>query len=567
MELGQLLVDEGLITSEQLTLARNEKSTDRIDHTLIKMGLTTEDAVLRTLSSEFWMEYIDLKDVEVDVELLTKFPTSAIYRHSLLPLYRQNGHVVVATDNPLNLEGLDELGTVSGLRLEPVLTRSNELRLRIRELLGVGGDTINELVRQRSEEGIELLEEIEEDFGELAEGAQAPSVIKLVNELLIEAVKLGTSDIHIEPQEHSLRVRYRIDGMLRIQPVPAEIIHFYSAIVTRLKIMSHLNIAEKRLPQDGRIKLRVSGREVDVRVSIIPMSHGEGVVMRLLDKAKMKFDLKNVGMPPSIVTGFKELISLPHGIILVTGPTGSGKSTTLYSALNEIKDPATKIITVEDPVEYQMDGISQIQVHSRIGLTFAAGLRSILRHDPDVVLIGEIRDGETATAAIQAALTGHVVFSTLHTNYAPSAFTRLVDMGVEPYLVASTVEGVLAQRLVRLLCPHCKKKVPVGMAQDLPADFPKYKVEFVYEPVGCRECTDTGYSGRIGVFELLTTDEKLQEMCADNASATKIRAHAVQHGMRTLRQSGWEQVEIGVTSVSEVVRITRGDIVGQVAAW
>ena len=566
MELGQLLVDEGLITSEQLTLARNEKSTDRIDHTLIKMGLTTEDAVLRTLSSEFGMEYIDLKDVEVDVELLTKFPTSAIYRHSLLPLYRQNGHVVVATDNPLNLEGLDELGTVSGLRLEPVLTRSNELRLRIRELLGVGGDTINELVRQRSEEGIELLEEIEEDFGELAEGAQAPSVIKLVNELLIEAVKLGTSDIHIEPQEHSLRVRYRIDGMLRIQPVPAEIIHFYSAIVTRLKIMSHLNIAEKRLPQDGRIKLRVSGREVDVRVSIIPMSHGEGVVMRLLDKAKMKFDLKNVGMPPSIVTGFKELISLPHGIILVTGPTGSGKSTTLYSALNEIKDPATKIITVEDPVEYQMDGISQIQVHSRIGLTFEAGLRSVLRHDPDVVLIGEIRDGETATAAIQAALTGHVVFSTLHTNDAPSAFTRLVDMGVEPYLVASTVEGVLAQRLVRRLCPHCKKKVPVGMAQDLPADFPKDKVEFVYEPVGCRECTDTGYSGRIGVFELLTTDEKLQEMCADNASATKIRAHAVQHGMRTLRQSGWEQVEIGVTSVSEVVRITRGDIVGQVAA-
>ncbi len=563
MELGQLLVDEGLITSDQLKLARNEKNSERIDHTLIKMGLTTEDAVLRILSTEFGMDYIDLKDVEVDRELLARFPTSAIYRHSLLPLYRRNGHVVVvATDNPLNLEGLDELGTVSGLRLEPVLARSNELSLRIRELLGVGGDTINELVRQRSEEGIELLEEIEEDFGELAEGAQAPSVIKLVNELLIEAVKLGTSDIHIEPQEHSLRVRYRIDGMLRIQPVPAEINHFYSAIVTRLKIMSHLNIAEKRLPQDGRIKLRVSGREVDVRVSIIPMTHGEGVVMRLLDKAKMKFDLKNVGMPPSIVNGFKELIGLPHGIILVTGPTGSGKSTTLYSALNEIKDPATKIITVEDPVEYQMDGISQIQVHSRIGLTFAAGLRSILRHDPDVVLIGEIRDGETATAAIQAALTGHVVFSTLHTNDAPSAFTRLVDMGVEPYLVASTVEGVLAQRLVRRLCPHCKKKVPVADATDLPPDFPKDKVEFVYEPVGCRECTDTGYSGRIGVFELLVTDEKLQEMCAENASATKIRAHAVKNGMRTLRQSGWEQVEIGVTSVAEVIRITRGDIVG-----
>ena len=296
MELGQLFVDEGLVTSKQLGLAKSEQADDRIDQTLIKMGLVTEDAVLKLLANEFGMEYIDLKDVEVDVELLTKFPTSAIYRHSLLPLYRQNGHVVVATDDPLNLEGIDELGTVSGLRLEPVLTRRNELGARIRELLGVGGDTINELVRQRSEEGIELLEDIEEDYGELAEGAQAPSVIRLVNELLIEAVKVQTSDVHIEPQENGLRVRYRIDGMLRIQSVPTEISHFYSAIVTRLKIMSHLNIAEKRLPQDGRIKLRVSGREVDVRVSIIPMTHGEGVVMRLLDKEKMTFDLKNVGM-------------------------------------------------------------------------------------------------------------------------------------------------------------------------------------------------------------------------------------------------------------------------------
>ena len=561
MELGQLLLDEGLVTSDQLELARDGQQDERIDQALIRMGLVSEDDVLKTLSSEFGMEYIDLKNIQIDQELLMEFPTSAIYRHSLLPLYRENGHVVVATGDPLNLEGLDELSTVSGMRLEPVVTRSNELGNRIRELLGVGGDTINELVRQRSEEGIELLEEIEEDYGELAEGAQAPSVIRLVNELLIEAVKLQTSDVHIEPQESGLRVRYRIDGMLRVQSVPAEINHFYSAIVTRLKIMSHLNIAEKRLPQDGRIKLRVSGREVDVRVSIIPMIHGEGVVLRLLDKARMTFDLKNVGMPPTIVRRFKELIGLPHGIILVTGPTGSGKSTTLYSALNEIKTPDTKIITVEDPVEYQMDGISQIQVHSRIGLTFAAGLRSILRHDPDVVLIGEIRDGETAQSAIQAALTGHVVFSTLHTNDAPSAFTRLVDMGVEPYLVASTVEGILAQRLVRRLCPDCKVEVRSDSV-DLPSDFPDPRPEFIYEPRGCRECTDTGYSGRIGVFELLTTDGTLQQMCADNQSATKIREYALKHGMTTLRQSGWEQVEAGVTSVEEIVRITRGDIIG-----
>ncbi|MCA9066944.1 MAG: type II/IV secretion system protein, partial [Planctomycetaceae bacterium] len=381
--------------------------------------------------------------------------------------------------------------------------------------LGVGGDTINQLVRQRSEEGIELLEEIDEDHGELAEGAQAPSVIRLVNELLLEAVKQQTSDVHIEPEERGLRIRFRMDGMLRVQPVPAEINHFYSAIVTRLKIMSHLNIAEKRLPQDGRIKLRVQGREVDVRVSIIPMLHGEGVVMRLLDKARMKFDLKHVGMPPSVSTIFRDLITLPHGIILVTGPTGSGKSTTLYSALNEIRDPTTKIITVEDPVEYHMDGISQIQVHSRIGLTFAAGLRSILRHDPDVVLIGEIRDGETAQAAIQASLTGHLVLSTLHTNDAPSALTRLIDLGIEPYLVSGSVEAILAQRLVRRLCVHCRERYcpdcQTRRVHQLPDDRPLYRA------VGCRECRGTGYSGRVGIFELMTMNVRLRDLCSRKA--------------------------------------------------
>lgn len=561
MELGQLLLAEGLVTREQLAAARDAQAGTRVDQALIKMGVLTEDAVLRAFSDELGMKYIDLKDVEVDLELLAQFPTSSIYRHALLPLYRENGHVIVATGDPLNLEGLDELSTVTGLKLSPVLTRSGELTNRINDLLGVGGDTINQLVRKRSEEGIELLEEIEEDFGELAEGAQAPSVIRLVNELLMEAVKQQTSDIHIEPQENGMRVRYRMDGMLRIQPVPQEIFHFYSAIVTRLKIMSHLNIAEKRLPQDGRIKLRVSGREVDVRVSIIPMMHGEGVVMRLLDKSRMSFDLKAVGMPPTCLGIFRQLLDLPHGIILVTGPTGSGKSTTLYSALNEIKDPTTKIITVEDPVEYHMDGISQIQVHSRIGLTFAAALRSILRHDPDVVLIGEIRDGETAQSAIQASLTGHLVFSTLHTNDAPSAFTRLIDMGVEPYLVASTVEGILAQRLVRRLCKHCKKKV-ASNSLDLPADFPADQIEFVYEAVGCRECRDTGYAGRIGVFELLKTDAMIQRMCAEHKSSTEIRDYALSAGMTTLRSSGWEQVQAGVTSIDEIARITRGDIIG-----
>ncbi|MCL4110383.1 UNVERIFIED_CONTAM: hypothetical protein GTU68_025395 [Idotea baltica] len=495
------------------------------------------------------MQYIDLKEIEVDSELLNKFPTTAIFRHTILPLYRNNGRVVVATSDPLDLEGLDELSSISGFRLEPVVTRHNELDTLIKDHLGVGGDTINQLVAQRSEEaGVELLEDIDDVDGELAEGATAPSVIRLVNELLIEALDQQASDVHVEPEEHGLKIRFRVDGMLRVQPVPPEINHFASAITTRLKIMSHLNIAEKRKPQDGRIKLRVSGREIDVRVSVIPMMHGEGLCLRILDKDKMVFNLKSIGMPANIADPFRELITMPHGIVLVTGPTGSGKSTTLYSSLAEIKNAETKIITVEDPVEYQMAGISQIQVHSRIGLTFAAGLRSILRHDPDVVLIGEIRDGETATSAIQASLTGHLVFSTLHTNDAPSAFTRLIDMGVEPYLVASTVEGVVAQRLIRVLCKHCRKEA-----------------ETIYGPVGCRECKETGYSGRVGVYELLHNDANIKKLVVESASAGVVRDYALKNGMSTLRMSGWQQVLAGKTSVDEVLRITRGDVIAGAA--
>ena len=323
--------------------------------------------------------------------------------------------------------------------------------------------------------------------------------------------------------------------------------------------MAHLNIAEKRLPQDGRIKLRITGREIDVRVSIIPMIYGEGVVLRLLDKERMVFRLDHVGLNQEMLSTFRELIQAPHGIILVTGPTGSGKTSTLYSALNEIKNPETKIITVEDPVEYHSEGISQIQVHSRIGLTFANGLRSILRHDPDIVLIGEIRDGETANSAIQASLTGHLVFSTLHTNDSPSAFTRLVDMGVEPYLVASTVEAVLAQRLVRVLCPHCKKPYQ-PQADKLPPDFPDLNIQELWEPVGCRHCRETGYSGRIGILELLVNDAVIRKLCTEHASSGQIRDYARKNGWQTLRDAGWLKVVEGVTSVDEILRVTKGDI-------
>jgi general secretion pathway protein E len=392
--------------------------------------------------------------------------------------------------------------------------------------------------------------------------AQEASVVRLVNEILLEAIESRASDVHIESQPSGVKVRYRIDGLLQAQPTPPEINRFQAAIISRLKIMARLNIAEKRLPQDGRIKLKVHGREVDVRVSVIPMLHGEGIVMRILDKGRMQFSLDKIGMRGPMRKSFDELIRIPHGIILVTGPTGSGKTTTLYSALLDIKSEDTKIITTEDPVEYQLEGINQIQVHPKIGLTFAASLRSILRHDPDVVLVGEIRDHETAENAIQASLTGHLVFSTLHTNDAPSAYTRLVDMGIEPFLVASTIEAVMAQRLVRTLCTKCREGY-LPKRDELPKDFPWDEFIATGEPLyrerGCRLCRESGYTGRQGIFELCATTDAVRQKAHDRASSWEIRKAALADGMRTLRQDAWDNVLAGRTTVDEVLRVTKGD--------
>jgi general secretion pathway protein E/type IV pilus assembly protein PilB len=558
MDIGRILVNNAVVTEDQLAEVRQKVNGSRIDRALIEMGYATEEATLQALGKELDMEFIPLQNATVDTELLSRFPINSVYRHSVLPMQRHNGSVTVATSDPFDVEALDELSSVTGYHLMPVLALKSEILDQIKRNLGVAGDTINELMAQKTQDEIELLEEISQEHGELAESAQAPSVIRLVNQILTEAIDQSSSDVHIEVQEKGLRVRFRVDGMLRIQPFPPEINQFASAIVTRLKIMSHLNIAEKRLPQDGRIKLRIHGREVDVRVSIIPMIHGEGIVMRILDKERMNFSLDKMGMPDEIVTPFRKLIELPHGIVLVTGPTGSGKSTTLYSALSEIKDPSIKIITVEDPVEYQMEGISQIQVYHKIGLTFAAGLRSILRHDPDVVLIGEIRDGETAQSAIQAALTGHLVFSTLHTNDAPGSYTRLINMGVEPYLVASTVEGVLAQRLVRRLCSHCKVAYRPDAAE-LPEELVLPADVLIYRPEGCRQCRHTGYSGRTGIYELMLTDPEIHKLCVANVSAGEIRELALRKGMQSLRVSGWKRCLAGVTSLEEVLHSTKAE--------
>ncbi|MFZ5833315.1 MAG: GspE/PulE family protein, partial [Planctomycetota bacterium] len=413
-----------------------------------------------------------------------------------------------------------------------------------------------------ADDRVELLQEVETDGSELSEMAQEPSVVRLVNEILLEAIESRASDVHIESQQSGLAIRYRIDGVLHPQPMPPEINRFQAAIISRLKIMSRLNIAERRLPQDGRIELKVAGREVDVRVSVIPMIHGEGLVLRLLDKGRMAYSLQKIGMEQDTYRTFKELIRLPHGILLVTGPTGSGKSTTLYSALLEIRDGETKIITTEDPVEYQLEGINQIQIHPKIGLTFANSLRSILRHDPDIILVGEIRDLETAENAIQASLTGHLVFSTLHTNDAAGSYTRLVDMGVEPFLVSSTVEAVMAQRLVRTLCPHCKKEYQ-PTADELPVDFPMEKLDgrSIFKAVGCRECRGVGYSGRLGIFELMVTTEKVRHLAHDRESSWAIHQAAVSEGMRTLREDGWLKVFDGRTSVEEIVGATKANTV------
>ncbi len=559
MDVGELLIERGLIDRAQLGQAAERGGN--VLRNLVDLGFVREDKALQAISTDIGIDYVDLRNTPIDLDLLKTFPQKVIYRQILFPISRHNGSIVVATCNPFDLYALDEVGAATGLAVHPVLAERSEIARLIKEHLGVGGETIEGLIEQRMEQdGIELLEDIESDGSELSEMAQEASVVRLVNEILLEAVESRASDVHIESQSAGVVIRYRIDGILHTQPVPPEINHFQAAIISRLKIMARLNIAEKRLPQDGRIKLKVKGREIDVRVSVIPMIHGESLVLRILDKGAMVFDLRGLGMDNESYRKFYELIQQPHGILLVTGPTGSGKTTTLYSALVEINTPDNKIITTEDPVEYQIPGINQIQVHPKIGLTFAASLRSILRHDPDIVLVGEIRDLETAENAIQASLTGHLVFSTLHTNDAASAFTRMTDMGVEPFLVASTVEAVMAQRLIRRLCQHCKEPYR-PKPDEMPADFPWDKLGDgpLYRSGGCRECRQVGYRGRVGIYELLLTTEAVRQLAHDRKSSWEIKRAALAEGMRTLRDDGWDKAISGSTSVDEVLRITKID--------
>jgi type II secretion system protein E len=513
----------------------------------------TEREVLEWLAGEYGVGFLPLESVEADREVLALFPARILLKEELLPLRRDQGSVEIATCRLFSNRGIDTLRASTGLRLKRVLCPREALLREMKKNLGVGADTIGALDEEKS---VQVVEEGRDESNLDAGAEDEASIIRFVNQVLKDAIELRASDIHLEPFEHEFRIRYRIDGELQEIPLPAQLKQFQPAIVSRVKILSHLNIAEKRLPQDGRIKVRIEDTEVDIRVSVIPMLHGEAVVMRLLRQNSTLRGLSEIGLGPRELECFRRVLDLPHGIVLVTGPTGSGKTSTLYTALNEINDEVRKIITIEDPVEYQLRGVNQIQVSEKAGLTFARGLRSILRHDPDVVLIGEIRDRETAQIAVQASLTGHLVFSTLHTNDAPGAVTRLVDMGVEPYLVASSLEAVLAQRLVRVLCPKCKApdtsanarafRSRMGIAPEVP----------LFRAVGCRECRQTGFHGRHAIFEWMDTDETIRRLILESASTDQIRAAARAGGMRTLAEDGWRLVAQGLTTVEEVLGVT-----------
>ncbi len=555
MAIGTLLVDQGLISREQLVDAMAEQASagERLDRVLVRRGLVTREQILQTISTQFHMPVVDLDTTQADTSVLSAIPSRLIFRLHCVPIRREDSRLIVATSDPFDLAVLDELRLVTGCSIELVLADEEDLRKFIRANYGVGGDTLDAMAAGLDEAGPAQAPADE------AEQAQEASVIRLVNDLLTEAIAERATDVHIEPYEHELAVRYRIDGVLQRASVPPSINRFGAAIISRLKIMANLNIAEKRIPQDGRIsfRARLAGRspeEFDLRLSIIPMLFGEGVVLRVLSKSAVLMTLDQLGMPEWVITRWNKLIDRPHGILLVTGPTGSGKSTTLYGSLNKIVSDEIKAITVEDPVEYHVPGVNQIQVNHKVGLDFAAGLRAILRHDPDVVMIGEIRDKETAETAIQASLTGHLVFSTLHTNDAAGATTRLLDMGVEPFLVSSSIEGIMAQRLVRRICPACAAPF-VPEPADIPEGFVVTPGNPLVRGTGCRECRNTGYKGRVGVYELFEMTDITRDLVMHRAPAPKIASEAIGSGhLRTLLEDGYAKVRLGVTTLAEVVR-------------
>jgi general secretion pathway protein E/type IV pilus assembly protein PilB len=557
MPIGDALVSKGLITPEQLAEAEAQRSSsERIDQVLVRTAMVKEREMLAVYGERFSMPVVELSESDIDRKLIKQVPSRIVHKYGLMPVCRNGKAVRVATSDPFNMYAIDDLRTSINTPIETVLATRSDIHKLIKAFYGVGGDVLTEMVADAGE--IEVIDEMRIESEDLdVQMAQDASVIKLVNEILLEAIDQRASDIHFEPFENDFAVRYRVDGVLHYANVPPEIRRFQNAVISRIKILSGLNIAEKRLPQDGGIKLRAHGREIDLRVSVIPMAFGEGIVLRILDRTAVALELPKLGMEGDTLGRFNEIIHQPHGICLVTGPTGSGKTTTLYAALRSIVTPELKILTIEDPIEYYLDGINQVQVLPKVGLNFARAMRSFLRHDPDVILVGEIRDLETAETAVNASLTGHLVFSTLHTNDSVSATTRLLDMGVEPFLIASSVEAVLAQRLVRTICSNCRERWEPEDTDRLPPDFGYKKGEKLYHGRGCRDCRNTGYAGRRALYELLTLSDELREMILHRKSATEMIPVARNYGLRLLREEGWRVVRAGHTTPHEILRATK----------
>jgi len=568
LRIGDILIEKNLITPEDLKTAMEErqKTKELIGNILVRMGFITEKKLLQVLGEQQGMKYLEIGQLKADDKVIKGVPAKFVWHYKIMPLSIQNNILTIAVSDPFNMWPVDDLEAHLGYKVERVLATANDIKEALKKHYGVGAETIEKMLSDgsRKVEDISATEKIE-DLEKMAESA---SVIKLVNQILQQAINDRATDIHIEHFREELSLRYRIDGILYEAPASENIQYLYPAIVSRIKIMAGLDIVERRMPQDGRAKVRIGKNEYELRVSIIPILYGENIVIRILPTT-MLFSIAELGMAEHDLKILEKLISQPHGIIFVTGPTGSGKTTTLYACLSRLNTRQRKILTIEDPIEYELKGISQTQINPRINLTFAAMLRSMLRHDPDIMMVGEVRDSETAEITIQTALTGHLVFSTLHTNDAASGATRLIDIGIEPYLIACSVNAFIAQRLVREICDKCKEQVKLSTIaksmslgkeeQGILDSMRDGKDVVVYRGKGCKECKETGYMGRTGIYEILPVTEEIKRLILQKVSSDALKAKAIELGMHTLRQDGWDKVLLGITTIEEVMRVTQSE--------
>lgn len=559
--LGDMLVKANLISEEQLkkALAQQESQGGRLGTNLVKLGFISEDDITSFLSKQYGVPSINLSHFEIDAAVIKLIPAEIAQKHMVVPINRTGTVLTVAMADPSNIFTIDDIKFMTGFKVEPVVAAESSIKSAINKYYDSAG-LVESIVKDFDDRDVSAVAETEDQINvaELEKATEDAPVVKLVNLILTDAIKKGASDIHVEPYEKSFRVRYRIDGvMYEVMQPPMKL---RGAITSRLKIMSQLDIAERRLPQDGRIKIKMGPREMDFRVSTLPTIFGEKVVLRLLDKSNLQLDMSRLGFEPQAQEDFEKAILAPYGMVLVTGPTGSGKTTTLYSALNRLNTNETNIMTAEDPVEYNLPGINQVQMKADIGLNFAAALRAFLRQDPDIIMVGEIRDYETAEIGIKAALTGHLVLSTLHTNDAPSTVSRMLNMGVEPFLVAASTNLILAQRLCRKICSACREEVqlPRGALVDIGFSADEAKGIKTFKGKGCMACSETGYKGRIAIYEVMAINEQIKEAILQGASAAELRELARANAMKTLREAGLQKIREGITTIQEVIRVTSG---------